>query len=81
LTHKKSTGLLKAARQEEIWKHQAFVEGVQEAQRANKIKRKDPELAHELNWDSRIAFKWANRRTKRVSMLTREANNLHRKGK
>lgn len=81
MTHKKSTGLFKAARQEEIWKHQAFVEGVDEAQRANKVKHQYPEYSKELLWDSNIAYKWSRKRDKRASKLFKLAEQYKKEGK
>ena len=68
--HKKSTEYKRAAWTEKNWAHTALDEARSERTRAMKLPKRDP-LRQELEWDSRIAYKFYHVRIKRANRLNK----------
>jgi hypothetical protein len=78
---KKSTGYRSAANQERVWEKSALDESISEGKRAKKYRSTNPQLASELEWDSKIAYLWYGKRDKRAKRLENRARNLVKRGK
>jgi hypothetical protein len=71
--HSKAIGYREASLLETNWSGVARREGIDERKKGNKLLRKNPELAAELLWDSRIAFRFEKLRDKRARRLMRRS--------
>lgn len=71
--HSKAIGYREASILETNWSGVARREGIDERRQGKKLLRKNPELAAELLWDSRIAFKFEKLRDKRARRLMRRS--------
>lgn len=71
--HSKAVGYREASLLEKNWSGVARREGIDERRQGKKLLRKNPELAAELLWDSRIAFKFEKLRDKRARRLMRRS--------
>ena len=71
--HSGTVGYREASLLEKNWSGVARREGIDERRQGKKLLRKNPELAAELLWDSRIAFKFEKLRDKRARRLMRRA--------
>ena len=71
--HSKAVGYREASLLETNWSGIARKEGIDERRQGKKLLKKNPELAAELLWDSRIAFKFEKLRDKRARRLMRRA--------
>jgi hypothetical protein len=73
-TVKKAKDFKQVAKVERKWASQAHKEGVEEKRAAAKDKKKGmPELAKEMNWDSKKAEEWKRMRLKRAAAATAKA--------
>ena len=71
--HSKAIGYREASILETNWSGVARREGIDERRQGKKLLRKNPELAAELLWESRIAFKFEKLRDKRARRLMRRS--------
>ena len=71
--HSRTVGYREASLLETNWSGVARREGIDERRQGKKLLKKNPELAAELLWDSRIAFKFEKLRDKRARRLMRRS--------